>query len=145
MFSFKQPRNAGDECGWVFVPVIEEIPAVALAVVGFDAGLGFGLAGPAQSEVAASAAVVNACDADLDAAWTKARSKNGPQWVPYFEALRAVAALVRKDDEALIRQMLEALETCSDSGYYPYSYDEELVEAAAAAARARLAPTPPTA
>ena len=32
-------------------------------------------------------------DADLDAAWTKARSKNGPQWVPYFEALRAVAAL----------------------------------------------------
>jgi hypothetical protein len=49
-------------------------------------------------------------DADLDAAWTKARSKNGPQWAPYFEALRAVAALVRKDDEALIRQMLEALE-----------------------------------
>ena len=84
-------------------------------------------------------------DADLDAAWTKARSEKGPQWVPYFEALRAVAALVRKDDEALIRQMLEALETCSDSGYYPYSYDEELVEAAAAAARARLAPPPPTA
>ena len=50
-----------------------------------------------------------------------------------------------KDDEALIRQLLEALETCNDSGYYPYSYDEELVEAAAAAARARLAPTPPTA
>lgn len=49
-------------------------------------------------------------DADLDAAWTKARSKNGPQWVPYFDALRAVAALVRKDDEALIRQMLDALE-----------------------------------
>ena len=50
-----------------------------------------------------------------------------------------------KQDEALIRQLLEALETCNDSGYYPYSYDEELVEAAAAAARARLAPTPPTA
>ena len=49
-------------------------------------------------------------DADLDAAWTKARSKNGPQWVPYFEALRAVAALVRKDDEALILQLVEALE-----------------------------------
>lgn len=49
-------------------------------------------------------------DADLDAAWTKARSKNGPQWVPYFEALRAVAALVRKDDEALIQQLVEALE-----------------------------------
>ena len=84
-------------------------------------------------------------DADLDAAWTKARSKNGPQWVPYFEALRAVAALVRKQDDALIRQLLEALETCNDSGYYPYSYDEELVEAAAAAARARLAPPQPTA
>ena len=49
-------------------------------------------------------------DAGLDAAWTKARSKNGPQWVPYFEALRAVAALVRKDDEALIQQLVEALE-----------------------------------
>lgn len=49
-------------------------------------------------------------DEALDAAWTKARSKNGPQWVPYFEALRAVAALARKDDDALIRQMLEALE-----------------------------------
>lgn len=84
-------------------------------------------------------------DADLDAAWTKARSKNGPQWVPHFEALRAVEALVRKDYDALIRQMLEALETCNDSGYYTYSYDEEMVEAAAAAARARLAPTPPTA
>ena len=50
-----------------------------------------------------------------------------------------------KQDEALIRQLLEALETCNDSGYYPYSYDEELVEAAAAAARARLAPPQPTA
>ena len=49
-------------------------------------------------------------DADLDAAWTKARSKNGPQWVPYFEALRAVAALVRKQDDALILQLVEALE-----------------------------------
>ena len=58
-------------------------------------------------------------DADLDAAWTKARSKNGPQWVPYFEALRAVAALVRKDDEALIRQMLEALERADKISGYP--------------------------
>ena len=58
---------------------------------------------------------------------------------------RAIEAEVRKQDAALIRQLLEALETCNDSGYYPYSYDEELVEAAAAAARARLAPTPPTA
>ena len=58
-------------------------------------------------------------DADLDAAWTKARSKNGPQWVPYFEALRAVAALVRKHDEALIRQMLEALEKADKISGYP--------------------------
>ena len=42
----------------------------------------------------------------------------------------------------LIQQMLEALETCSDSGYYPYSYDDELVEKAAAAARARLGGKP---
>lgn len=49
-------------------------------------------------------------DADMDAAWTKARSKNGPQWVPYFEALRAVAALVRKQDTELILQLVEALE-----------------------------------
>ena len=68
-------------------------------------------------------------DADLDAAWTKARSKNGPQWVPYFEALRAVAALVRKEDEALIRQMLAMLES---GATFPYK-DETLV-----AARARL-------
>ena len=58
-------------------------------------------------------------DADLDAAWTKARSKNGPQWVPYFEALRAVAALVRKDDEALILQLVEALEKADKISGYP--------------------------
>ena len=60
-------------------------------------------------------------DADLDAAWTKARSKNGPQWVPYFEALRAVAALVRKQDEALILQLVEALEKADKISGYPNS------------------------
>lgn len=57
------------------------------------------------------------------------------------DALEAQAREIeelRKDDDALIRQMLEALETCNDSGYYPYSYDDELVEKAAAAARAWL-------
>ena len=49
----------------------------------------------------------------------------------------------RQDDEALIQRMLEALETCNDSGPYPHYYEVELVEEAAAAARARL--TPPTA
>lgn len=55
---------------------------------------------------------------------------------------RAIEAEVRKDDEALIQRMLEALETCNDSGPYPHYYEVELVEEAAAAARARL--TPPT-
>ena len=57
------------------------------------------------------------------------------------DALEAQAREIeglRKEYDMLIQQMLEALETCSDSGYYPYSYDEELVEKAAAAARARL-------
>ena len=79
-------------------------------------------------------------DADLDAAWTKARSKNGPQWVPYFEALRAVAALVRKDDDALILQLVEALEChCEMTRSLVRS------ELAITAGRARLAPPPPTA
>ena len=76
-------------------------------------------------------------DADLDAAWTKARSKNGPQWVPYFEALRAVEALVRKDYDALIRQMLEALE--NHGGNYKLSKSAgAAVNAAITAGRARL-------
>ncbi len=58
-------------------------------------------------------------DADLDAAWTKARSKNGPQWGTYFDALWAVAALVRKDDEALILQLVEALEKADKISGYP--------------------------
>ena len=77
-------------------------------------------------------------DADLDAAWTKARSKNGPQWVPYFEALRAVAALVRKDDDALILQLVEALEKADKISGYPNN------RKTITAGRARLAPPPPT-
>lgn len=79
-------------------------------------------------------------DAELDAAWTKARSKNGPQWVPHFEALRAVEELVRKDDEALIRQMLEALNTCIQA--CDYLGEIESVANAQDAARARLEKTP---
>lgn len=48
---------------------------------------------------------------------------------------RAIEAEVRKDDEALIRKMLEALEQAD--------YNHEGVTAAIAAVRARL--TPPTA
>ena len=76
-------------------------------------------------------------DADLDAAWTKARSKNGPQWVPYFEALRAVAALVRKDDEALILQLVEALEY-----HRAQTRPIELTDEAITAGRARLEKAP---
>ena len=58
-----------------------------------------------------------------------------------FEFARAIAAEVRKQDEALIRQMLEALNTCDESDGYngPYQFhDDKAVEAAITAARARL-------
>ena len=51
------------------------------------------------------------------------------------EFARAIESEVRKDDEALMRQMLEALEQAD--------YNHDSVTAAIAAARARL--TPPTA
>ena len=81
-------------------------------------------------------------DADLDAAWTKARSKNGPQWVPYFEALRAVEALVRKDYDALILQLVEALEYSPPNTNVACAWQDERWalkrSEAIAAARARL-------
>lgn len=60
---------------------------------------------------------------------------------------RAIEAEVRKDYEALIRQMLDALETCYSADDYngPYQYqfhDDKAVEAAIIAARARLENTP---
>ena len=59
-----------------------------------------------------------------------------------FRALvKLTEAEVRKQDDALIRQMLEALETCNDGDGYngPYQYYETVpVEEAVAAARARL-------
>ena len=58
-----------------------------------------------------------------------------------FEFARAIVAEVRKQDEALIRQMLEALNTCDESDGYngPYQFhDDKAVEAAITAARARL-------
>lgn len=58
---------------------------------------------------------------------------------------RAIEAEVRKDDAALIRQMLEALKTCGDGDGYngPYQYYETVpVEEAVAAARARLEKAP---
>ena len=54
---------------------------------------------------------------------------------------RSVEAEVRKRDEALIRQMLEALNTCDESDGYTglrQFFDEKAVESAITAARARL-------
>ena len=54
---------------------------------------------------------------------------------------RAIEAEVRKQAEALIRQMLEALETCDSADGYngPYQFhDDKAVESAITAALARL-------
>ena len=54
---------------------------------------------------------------------------------------RAIEAEVRKRDEALIRQMLEALNTCDESDGYTglrQFFDEKAVESAITAAIARL-------
>ena len=58
-----------------------------------------------------------------------------------YEITRAIEAEVRKQDEALIRQMLEALNTCDESDGYTglrQFFDEKAVESAITAARARL-------
>jgi len=52
---------------------------------------------------------------------------------------RAIEAEVRKDDEALIRQLVEALETCDESDGYTglrQFFDDKAVEAAITARRA---------
>lgn len=54
-------------------------------------------------------------------------------------------AEVRKDDEALIRQMLAALERCRFDSLNMTIKDMQECAGAATAARARLAPPPPTA
>lgn len=57
-----------------------------------------------------------------------------------FVFARAIETEVHKQDTELIRQMLEALETCDSADGYngPYQFhDDKAVEAAIAAARAR--------
>ena len=54
---------------------------------------------------------------------------------------RAIEAEMRKQDDALIQQMLDALETCDSADGYngPYQFhDDKAVEEAITAARARL-------
>lgn len=75
--------------------------------------------------------------------------------LPAIRFARAIEAEVRKDDEALIRQMLEALEaglkeviaTGENEGvlFGPDQHVDEKLQEAITAARARLAPPPPTA
>lgn len=60
-------------------------------------------------------------DADLDAAWTKARSKNGPQWVPHFEALRAVEAEARRDALEEAAKVCESMHEEDRPGDYAYA------------------------
>ena len=62
-------------------------------------------------------------------------------YVGLHDFARAIEAEVRKQDTELIRQMLEALETCDSADGYngPYQFhDDKAVEAAITAARARL-------
>ena len=67
---------------------------------------------------------------DLMNLWAKQLTGYKSQWERLFGFGYAIEAEVRKRDEALIRQMLEALET---AGVYPPS-----AQAAITAARARL-------
>ena len=67
---------------------------------------------------------------DMMNLWAKQLTGYKSQWERLFGFGYAVEAEVRKQDEALIRQMLEALET---AGVYPPS-----AQAAITAARARL-------
>ena len=67
---------------------------------------------------------------DMMSLWAKQLTGYASQWERLFGFGYAVEAEVRKQDDALIQQMLEALET---AGIYPPS-----TQAAIAAARARL-------
>ena len=67
---------------------------------------------------------------DMMNLWAKQLTGYKSQWERLFGFGYAVEAEVRKQDDALIQQMLEALET---AGIYPPS-----TQAATAAARARL-------
>ena len=78
---------------------------------------------------------------DMMNLWAKQLTGYKSQWERLFGFGYAVEAEVRKQDTELIRQMLEALETCDSADGYngPYQFhDDKAVEAAITAARARL-------
>ena len=57
-----------------------------------------------------------------------------------YEITQAIETEVRKQDDELIQQMLEALETCDESDGYTglrQFFDDKAVDAAISAARAR--------
>ena len=78
---------------------------------------------------------------DMMNLWAKQLTGYKSQWERLFGFGYAIEAEVRKQDDALIRQMLDALETCDSADGYngPYQFhDDKAVEAAITAARARL-------
>ena len=78
---------------------------------------------------------------DMMNLWAKQLTGYASQWERLFGFGYAVEAEVRKQDEALIRQMLEALNTCDESDGYTglrQFFDEKAVESAITAAIARL-------
>ena len=78
---------------------------------------------------------------DMMNLWAKQLTGYKSQWERLFGFGDAIEAEVRKQDTELIRQMLEALETCDSADGYngPYQFhDDKAVEAAITAARARL-------
>ena len=82
---------------------------------------------------------------DMMNLWAKQLTGYKSQWERLFGFGYAVEAEVRKQYEALIRQMLEALETCDSADGYngPYQFhDDKAVEAAINAALARLGEKP---
>ena len=58
-----------------------------------------------------------------------------------FDFARAIEAEVRKQDDALILQLVEALETCVDGWHHQY-FDADAVKTAYTAGRARLESKP---
>ena len=76
---------------------------------------------------------------DMMNLWAKQLTGYKSQWERLFGFGYAVEAEVRKDDEALMRRLLEALESCSAVPHWPS------FQPAITAARARLAPPPPAA
>ncbi len=80
---------------------------------------------------------------DMMNLWAKQLTGYKSQWERLFDFGYAIEAEVRKHDDALIRQMMEALKQFQYRACE--SIHPDFVDEAITAARARIAPTPPTA